>query len=232
MKYRFLLFDADQTLLDFTKAQRNALSVVMDTYGFPKEETVYEQFRIFNDEMWKRFERNEISKTELIKTRFVLFCEKYGVEHPNDGSLEKTFQETLSASSFLMPDALEVCARLSRHFRMYIVTNGLALTQYKRLEESGLRPFFQDVFVSETLKAQKPSREYFEAVHASLDFPDKKDVIIIGDSLRSDILGGAKFGIDTCHVRLRGEAAEYNEVVPTYSITSLKELYTILYEQP
>lgn len=232
MKYRYLLFDADQTLLDFAKAQRSALEAVIDTYGFPKDDSVFEEFRSLNDEMWKCFERNQITKKELIQTRFVKFCEKYGVNHPTDGSLEKTFQDALSASAFLMPDALEVCGRLSRHFRMCVVTNGLAVTQYQRLEKSGLRPLFQDVFVSETLKAQKPSLAYFEAVHKALGCPDKKDMIVIGDSLRSDILGGAQFGIDTCHVRLNGEEPFYDDVVPTYSITSLKELYTILYEQP
>lgn len=232
MKYRFILFDADQTLLDFTKAQRHALSVVMDTYGFPKEESVFEHFRILNDEMWKCFERNEITKSELIGTRFLLFCEKYGVNHPDDGSLEKLFQDSLGSAAYLMPDALEVCGRLSRHFRMYIVTNGLAVTQYERLEKSGLRPFFQDVFVSESLNAQKPSIEYFEAVHKKLGYPDKKDMIIIGDSLRSDILGGIQFGIDTCHVCLNGENADDTVAKPTYRVKSLQELYTILYEHP
>ncbi|MBE5878386.1 MAG: noncanonical pyrimidine nucleotidase, YjjG family [Lachnospiraceae bacterium] len=232
MKYRYLLFDADQTLLDFTKAQRSALSVVLEKYGFPKEESVFEDFRVFNDEMWKRFERKEISKSELIRTRFVLFCQKYGIEHPSDGTLEKTYQEALSNAAFLMPDALEVCGRLSRHFRMYIVTNGLATTQYQRLELSGLRPLFQDVFVSESLHAQKPSIEYFEAVYEALGKPDKKDMIIIGDSLRSDIKGGEMFGIDTCHVKIHSVKEDESLASPTYTITSLKELYTILYEQP
>ncbi len=232
MKYRFLLFDADQTLLDFTAAQRFALREVLETFGFPKDEEVYETFRVHNEDMWKRFERGEITKEELLKTRFIIFCEMYGIEHPEDGSLEKIYQEALGRAHFLMPDALEVAGRLSRHFRMFIVTNGLASTQFQRLELSGLRSLFQDVFVSETIGAQKPSYAYFQAVYEALGCPDKKDILIIGDSMSSDICGGAAFGIDTCHVRLRGEVANYEAVVPTYSVCSLKELYTILYEQP
>lgn len=232
MKYRFLLFDVDQTLLDFTAAQKSALTEVLHEYRFPIDETVYEAFRTLNENIWKKFERKEITKDELINTRFVNFCKMYDIRHPKDGSLERLYQENLGKACFLMPDAIEVVGRLSRHFQMFLVTNGLAKTQFSRIEQSGLKPYFQDIFVSEDIGAAKPSTEYFAYVYEKLGRPNKEDMIIIGDSMTSDINGGSAFGIDTCHVRLHGEYAVYDDVVPTYSITSLKELFTILYEKP
>lgn len=232
MKYRYLLFDLDETLLDFTVAQRAALQEVIKKYNFPEDADIYDYYKALNDSLWKKFERGEISKEELIKTRFSVFCDHYGMKYPADGGMERCYQDALGKSHFLMPDAFEVVGRLSRHFRMFLVTNGFAVTQYSRIEKSGLSPFFEEIFVSEKVGAQKPSQEYFQYIYEFLKKPDKKDMIIIGDSLSSDILGGKQFGIDTCHVCLRKQTPVYTKLVPTYTITSLKELFTILYEQP
>ena len=232
MKYRYLLFDADQTLFDYNKAQRQALTSIMDTYGFPKEEEVYKYFHSLNDGLWKQLEKGELTRDELLNTRFVRFFEAYGVSYPGPGIVEEHYINALSQGCFLLPDAEMVCGRLSRHFHLSLVTNGITRAQNGRLDKSGLRPYFQHIFISEEVGADKPSEAFFDKVYETLGCPDKESMMIIGDSLSSDIRGGVNFGIHTCHVVLDGDIPEYKEIQPTYTIKELKELFTILYEQP
>ena len=110
-------------------------------------------------------------------------------------------------------------------YLVYITTNGVASTQYKRIEECGLKQYFDAVFVSEEAGSQKPECEYFEYVMASSEEKDRSKIIVIGDSQSSDILGGINFGVDTCWLNLKGDKAQH---IPTYEITKLCELKEIL----
>ena len=230
MKYLHVLLDADMTLIDFKAAQRSALITTYEKYGFPVNEESIAFYDQLNDSLWKKLERKEITKPELIDCRFKIMCEHFGVEHPGDDSMEMFYQSELAKGHDLMPDAYEVCARLGRHFRLSLVTNGTAAVQHQRLQDCTLLPFFQNVFVSEDIGFNKPSHEFFQYVYEQLGCPDKSSMIIVGDSMTSDIKGGYDFGIDTCHIV--PETPEYGEIVPTYTIHSLKELYDVLYEKP
>ena len=126
MKYLHVLMDADMTLIDFKAAQRNALITTYKKYGFPVTEESISFYDELNNSLWKKLERKEITKPELIDCRFKIMCEHFGVEHPGDDSMEMFYQSELAKGHDLMPDAYEVCARLGRHFRLSLVTNGTA----------------------------------------------------------------------------------------------------------
>lgn len=121
---------------------------------------------------------------------------------------------------------MEVVSALADDFDLYVVTNGVVETQYQRLEDAHLRAYFRDVFVSEELGYRKPQREYFDYCFAHIPENDKKRILIIGDSLSSDMLGGICAGIDTCWYN-PDQKVNTKQLALTYEIKDLRDIYKI-----
>ncbi|MDO5351130.1 MAG: YjjG family noncanonical pyrimidine nucleotidase [Lachnospiraceae bacterium] len=230
--YGILLLDVDGTLLDFNESERQGISRVLTRYGFPASEELLSRYHDVNEQFWQAFGRGELTKQELLDTRFTIFFRMLGkdVDGPE---AEGIYREFLDGSAILIPGALETCRYLSGKYDCYVVTNGTSDTQYKRLALSGLDRYMKDVFVSEDTGSQKPQKEYFEYCFSRI-FPEcpeigeaeKRQILIVGDSLHSDMLGGNYAGIDTCWVNPEGLAA--GEVHIDYEIQNVAELQKLL----
>ena len=226
MRYTTLLLDADDTLLDFQKTEEYALSSTFEQYGIPFTEEVRSTYKTINHKLWAAFEAGEINKATILARRFRNTFAALGIQGEFEG-FEKEYQLALGRGGFLIPEAMEVCQELSKICRLYIVTNGVQATQESRMELSGLLPYIQDVFVSETTGYQKPQREYFDYVFSRIPDFDPAQALMIGDSLGSDIKGGYNAGLDTCWYNPAGKPNGI-KVPVTYEIKNLKELYAIV----
>ena len=231
MKYKILLFDADETLLDFRKAEKNALQITFSAHGITPTEALCQAFSEVNAGLWKQFEKKEIEKSDIINRRFRDTLSLFDIPYSPGQGLEKDYQAALSLGHDLVENAESVCRTLAGHFRMYIVTNGLLSTQTARLSDSGLMRFFKDFFVSEKIGFQKPSPQYFDAVIKAIGSPPKSEILIIGDSCSSDINGGIMSGIDTSWFNPKNLPMTALSQ-PTFTIRSLFELYEILGVNP
>lgn len=228
MDYPILLFDADNTLLDFTKTEEHAFRETMQKHGYPYDTEVKRIYDTINHGLWKQFERGEITRDQVVFTRFGTLFEELGVN--GDGAaFEREYQETLSAGSYLIDGALELLEILKKEegCQCYIVTNGVARTQHRRLEESGIVRYVDGIFISEEIGCQKPSNQFFDVVFAAIGDEKRKDALIIGDSLTSDILGGNNAGIKTCWYNPEGMKNK-TQAVADYEIQCLSELYQIV----
>lgn len=228
-KYTTILFDADETLLDFNKDETQALLKTMRTYGVPVTEENISDYKEINQSLWKALERGEIDKPTLKKVRFSLFFEKIGFETTADPfTINEEYLSNLGDGGNLLPYAKDLLIKLKADgYDLYIVTNGIANTQKRRLTKAGILPYFSDIFVSETIGYQKPRTEYFDYVLGHIREKDKSKVLLIGDSLSSDIKGALYAGIDC--VWLRHDAAtDYGECKPDYIISNLREVEEIL----
>ena len=195
--YTTLLLDVDGTLLDFEEAERVALEATFRRHGYPLDHSIKKMYHSINRKLWKQFERGEISREQVIYSRFVDLFQAAGIE--GDGrTVEDEYQEELGRGAFLIPGAKEICAYCAQFCDLYIVTNGVSRTQYSRLRDSGLDRFMKGIFVSEDAGYQKPMKEYFDYVFARIPGFSPKKTLIVGDSLSSDIQGGNNAGIDTC----------------------------------
>ncbi|WP_025028683.1 YjjG family noncanonical pyrimidine nucleotidase [Caldalkalibacillus mannanilyticus] len=225
-KYQTLLFDVDDTLLDFGAAENLALHRLFEEQKMSLTSEIKGDYQRINQNLWKSFEEGKISRDEVINTRFSILFKEYG--HEVDGVLvEKKYRHYLEEGAQLVQGAFALITHLQEFYDLYIVTNGVSQTQYKRLQKSGLHPFFKDIFVSEDTGYQKPMKEYFEYVFARIPHFSVEKTLIIGDSLSADITGGQLAGLDTCWYN---PAMKGNDtgVDPTYQIHQLDELYPIL----
>lgn len=225
-KYRVLLLDVDGTLLDFHASERQGISRILLDYGFPASDELLEKYHRINDGYWQAFNRGEISKDKLCRERFTRFFGELGLSTDGEEE-ERRYQAFLDESAILLPGALETCRKLSEQYDCYVVTNGTSQTQYRRLALSGLDVLMKDIFVSEDAGSQKPQKAYFDYCFSRIPGALPEEMLIVGDSLSSDILGGNQAGIDTCWVNPEGLPLQEG-IRADYQIREIGELPALL----
>jgi YjjG family noncanonical pyrimidine nucleotidase len=204
MKYTTLLFDADGTLFDYDAAERAALRLALQKYGIRFTRRRLSLYRGINAEKWGLFERNAISVADLQTSRFAEMFAALGISQIDAAEFNQEYLNRLAGGAQLNAGALEVCRALSGAARLAIITNGVARTQRGRLEKSAIKPYISDLFVSEEIGRSKPDGRYFDYVFEKMGLRDKSGVLVIGDSLTSDVKGGIDYGLDVCHYRPSG----------------------------
>ncbi len=224
MRYTSLFLDLDNTLLDFSKAEAVAVRAVLKSHSLPYDDETVKLYSDINRSFWESFERGEIEKSEIFEGRFKLLLKK--LERSGDAAaISKDYCLNLSNQAFTVEGAIEVLTYLkNKGYKLYATTNGIALTQFKRIKSSGLSDYFDGVFVSETVNHQKPEKEYFDSVIESIPEKDKSKMLIIGDSQSSDILGGINSSIDTCWYNPHSAEPKYKSRYEINDILRLKEI--------
>lgn len=224
--YKYLFFDIDDTLLDFQATEKGALRALFEEQNMVLSAEDECRYKKINHSLWNDYENGKIDRDEVLNTRFSTTFRHYDLEV--DGSLlERKYRSYLEQGHQLIDGAMDLIMNLQPQYDLYIVTNGVSKTQDKRLRDSGLYPYFKDVFVSEDTGFQKPMKEFFNYVFDRIPNYIPGQGLIIGDSLSADIRGGQKSGLDTCWFNpLRKE--NQSGVLPTYEIRQLKELHEIL----
>lgn len=228
-KYTTVLFDADNTLLDFDMDERCALKRVMKLYGVPETEENIKTYSQINLSLWKTIETGELTKDELKRIRFGKYFSAIGFHCDTDPfTVNENYLSFLSEGGNTLEGAADLCRELKeKGYDLYIVTNGIASTQKKRLTKSGLLPFFTEVFVSETIGHQKPKKEYFDYVLSHIKEKDREKVILVGDSLTSDIKGAAASDITCVWLNLKGQELP-EEYRPDYIISDIRATREII----
>ena len=228
LKYKYLLFDLDHTLLDFDAAEDIALSQLLKEEEGVVDIQAYKDYYVpMNKALWKDLEQKKITKAELINTRFAKLFAHFGIE--KDGAyLAERYQFFLSKQGETFPGVEYLLKKLiSKGYELYAATNGITYIQTGRLEQSGIAPFFKEIFISEQLHTQKPDAAFYEKIGARIPNFDKDHALMIGDSLSADIQGGNNAGIDTIwynphHLENKTQAQ------PTYEVDSYQALLEIL----
>ena len=225
MSYKVLFLDLDNTILDFNKAEENAIKRVLKKYDLPCDKEACEVYSRINRSFWERFEKKEIKREEIFEGRFKTLLSCFNEER-NTKAIADDYCRFLSEGYFTVDGAIDILSYLkNRGYYLCATTNGAASTQYSRIENSGTKPFFDEIFVSEETGFQKPERQYFDFVLKNIPEKDRSQVLIIGDSQSSDILGGINSGIDTCWFNPDGLKPKYKS---KFEIKALEELRNIL----
>ena len=195
----FLFLDLDDTILDFHKAERIALSKTLASFGLDPTEAVLGRYHIINKEHWERLERKELTRDQVLEGRFRTLFAELG-RTVDAAAVTRAYEQNLSIGHYFLPGAQEAVQRLSQKYRLFLASNGTATVQHARLTSAGLYPYFEKVFVSQEVGHNKPSREYFDACFSQIPGFDVGKALMVGDSLTSDILGGSRAGMKTCWI--------------------------------
>ncbi|CAM3837121.1 YjjG family noncanonical pyrimidine nucleotidase [Alkalicoccus chagannorensis] len=226
---RVLLFDLDDTLLDFRAAQMQALREVFRTYNMTWSKEKVERYQVVNRSFWSRYEQGLIGKKRVLEDRFTVFLQQEGIA-VDGGEADAVFRSQLEQSREFIDGAQTVLDVLAETHRLFIVTNGAAATQRRRLVNSGIEQLVEGVFISEEIGAPKPSSVFFDHVFNQLPDVAREEAVIIGDSLEADILGGSRAGLETIWFNQEGRPLT-GEAVPDHIVTKLPELLVKLDEQ-
>jgi len=227
MTYTWLLFDADNTLFDYDKAEATALANSFQQFDLDFDQAMGAQYRTINAQIWHDYELGHITQQALRAERFRrLFT---AVNLPVDAeAFSRQYLVQLSQAGHLLDGAEALLRQLAQTHRIAIITNGIAAVQRPRLAASPIHDLVEAFVISEEVGAAKPDPAIFDVAFAHMGQPAKSEVLIIGDSLTSDMQGGLNYGIDTCWFNPAGKAAS---LPVTYTIGQLDELLTILTAQ-
>ena len=226
MSYRYLLFDLDDTLLDFKRAEATAIRRVLTQFGIDSSDRTVRLYSEINDGFWKRFERGEIERSEIFEGRFRALASQLGLQL-DTAAVSAAYFRALSECGFVFPEAVPLLEQLKKGHILCAITNGALFTQTMRMISSGLGGYFSGgIYISEQIGLQKPQKEYFDYVLRCLGNPPKSEVLVLGDSPSSDIAGAKSAGLDSCFVNLRGQTIPAT-LCPTYTVCSLPDIPTV-----
>lgn len=221
----FLFLDLDDTILDFHKAERIALSKTIREFGIEPEEAMLALYHTINRWHWEQLELGKLTREEVLVNRFGVLFEKLGKE-VDARNCAKTYETNLSIGHYFLPGAEEAVDRLHQKYRLFLASNGTASVQKGRMTSANLYRFFEKVFVSQEIGHNKPSRNYFEACFAQIPGFDREKAVMVGDSLSSDIKGGINAGIRT--VWVNPAHLDSSDIKPDYEIEVLSQLEALL----
>ena len=224
--FEYLFLDLDDTILDFHKAERLAIAKTIREFGLEPTEEVLQRYHLINKWHWEQLELGNLTRDEVLENRFGVLFQEFGLA-ADKTACARAYEHNLSQGHFFLPGAEEAVDRLSQKYRLFLASNGTASVQKGRMTSANLYRFFEQVFVSQELGHNKPSREYFEAAFARIPGFDLAECLMVGDSLTSDILGGKNAGLRTVWVNPHHKTAP-DHLKPDYEIETLADLPALL----
>ena len=228
--FDFVLFDADNTLFDFDRAEHEALKGVLAAHGYPTDQATLEVYLAANRDLWARFDRGEVTQAYLVVERFAAFVRAMG-GHDDPAQFNRDYLDRLARGAFLLPGAEELCRALAPRCTLAIVTNGVARAQRGRFEGSPLAGLVSHLFISEELGAAKPDPAFFAAVLRALGDPPKDRVLMVGDNLATDVRGGLEAGLPTVWYDPRG-LSNSTPWAPTWTVETYSQLEALILGGP
>ena len=228
MAVKAILWDVDGTLLDFAAAEKAAVQKLFIEFGLGEcTDGMVARYSAINDAYWKRLERGEITKAEVLVGRYRDFFSEIGVDPSLAETFNARYQVALGDTVVYRDDSLEIVKALHGKVKQYVVSNGTVIAQTRKLERSGLGRWMDGIFLSEQLGAEKPSPRFFEQVFAALPDIPKEDMLIVGDSLTSDMQGGLNAGVPTCWYNPQSLPRPADMAI-AFEIQNLQQIYELL----
>lgn len=221
-----IFLDLDNTILDFHRSEREAIVKTLTEFGVDVNEDVIGLYRSFNKRCWEALERGEMTREEVLTGRFELLFSHLN-KNITAADVQYFYERRLSEGCYFIDGAISLLRELYGKYKLYITSNGTAFVQDRRIAASGIEKYFDGIFISERLGANKPDVKFFDACFEKIENKNREETIIIGDTLTSDILGGINAGIHTCHFTL-GEDILYSDIVPEFSVKTLDEIPEML----
>ena len=223
-----ILWDIDGTILNFQSAAENSLKNTFRKFGYGEiTDELLHMYEGINDAYWCKLEKGEITTEKLLVERFVEFFTKIGVETTRVKEFNQAYLNGLLDTVVFMPEAYETVKKLHPQYKQYIVTNGVKQLQRQKIAKAKIEEFFDGIFISDEIGHEKPQIEFFDYVFDRIETQNRNEIMIIGDSLTSDIAGGIHAGIHTCWYHPSNEE-NHSDIKPEFTVTSHLEFQELL----
>lgn len=226
-RYHTVLWDVDQTLLDFKASERYAVRHCFESFHLTATEDILTLYSSINQSYWKRIEKGELNKKEALVGRFCTLFEQTGITGIEPSAFQERYADALGSVYYFQDHSYELVKSLKGKYRQYLVTNGISRTQRNKLKLSGLDLLVDGIFISEELGAPKPQKAYFDACFSRIPGFEKEKTILVGDSLSSDILGANQAGITSCWYN-PDSLKNDSQAVADFEIKNLSEILPVL----
>lgn len=223
---KHIFLDLDDTLLDFHLAEKIAMRQTFLAMGVPNDDGTLARYSEINRSCWERLERGEWGRREVLVGRFKLLFAELGLDVDAEAT-QQMYEDKLCIGHYFLEGAEALLDGLYGKYKLYITSNGTARVQDSRIASANIARYFDGIFISQRVGADKPSPIFFERVFAEIEGFNPKEAIIVGDSLTSDIQGGRDAGIITCLYNPKGKAGR-EDIIPDYEIRHLDELIPLL----
>lgn len=226
MNYTWLFFDLDNTLLDFNASSKSAFFTYFDKTDLGLGLEDYDRYRVINHQVWVELELGKISFEELKSKRWQVFSDEKRL-NLNPLEVNNFYFNHIASNPIYIQGAEALISKLIGKYKLAIITNGLPEVQIPRLSKTGLDKIFDPIVISKSIGYAKPDGAFFDYAYNKAGKPYKEDVLVIGDSLNSDIRGGIQYGFDTCWYNYYAEDNK-SEYHATHEVTSMMELESLL----
>ncbi len=221
-----IFMDIDNTLLDFSECAKFAMTRAFEKNNIPFKDEYFSTFTKINHSLWREIEKGRLDKEGLYKTRWKNIFSELNINF-NGELFEKDFVSSLFDSYQTVDGAEEILKYLKNKYILCAATNGPHAEQYSRLKNAGLFSYFDHIFISEDFGAAKPSKKFFDSCVKYLPDIKKDEILLVGDSITADIVGGVEYGLKTCWFNYY-KMSNTSNVVSDYKINNLYELENIV----
>lgn len=223
-----ILWDIDGTILDFLASQASSIRKRFDEYNLGEcSDTMLDRYSQINQHYWELLEKQEVTKQEVLVNRFVDFFNEMGIDSSLAEKFNSDYENGIPDNIVFLGNSMDVLQQLKGKVKQYAVTNGAYSVQEKRLRLSKLDQVFDGVFISDSVGYEKPSVDFFNFVFDNIDSFDKDEIMIVGDSLTSDMRGGNNAGIKCCWFN-PNKNINNQGVKIDYEITNLNQVFDLL----
>lgn len=227
-KYKYILWDIDDTLIDFKSSEKIALKKCFEDYGVILTDEDVEVYSNINSRYWDLLTQGKIDKKVMLNKRFEDFTEQLNLEYIDCEAINRNYQEELGGCAIMYDGAYEICKEFQKTKKLYAVTNGTAVAQHKKLNKTGLVDLFDGIFISDEVGYEKPDIRFFDYVFNEIPNFKAEETIIIGDSLLSDMMGANNSGIDCCWFNPKGNINGNTNIKINFEIKMLNDLLEII----
>lgn len=225
-KYEWLLFDLDNTILDFNASSEIAFFLVFKNMGVELDKEDLNIYMDINKELWARMEEGGYSHEELKTLRWKLFLKARGLTG-DPALINQAYFDKIIEYPVFVKGAKEILDGVINNYKLGLITNGLGEVQRPRLKNSNLAKYFDCIVISDEIGMAKPQKSYFDYTADKIGNPSKDQILVIGDNLNTDIIGGKQYGYDTCWYDYYKKGPS-KKVIPKYHIEEMEQLVEIL----
>ncbi len=230
-KIRFLIFDADDTLLDYERDSSSALASTCRRFRINADfSSIHSIYRTINLQLWEQAEVGLISRETVSRLRFERLLAQFGVYDVNASEMADTYLEELSHQATFFPGVEDALGRLRQKYVMFLLTNGISRVQRNRFGSLKLDRFFDRIVISDDVGLTKPNPALISLLLDPIPW-DPADVLIIGDSMTSDWGLARAAGIAFCRMTWKTDAHGDDPQID-FHVHNMGELIELLNPKP